>query len=66
MKRRENKRFLDRGIRGRELKEDKLNTKYQINYSKNSHIFGTITKQFSISVFNRAVLTFWNKIGRKY
>lgn len=68
MKSRENKRFLNRGVRGGELKEDKLNTKYQMNYEyfKNSNIFGTITKHFLILVFNRGVFTFWIKIGWKY
>lgn len=39
-----NKRFLNKGVRGGKLKEDKLNTKYQMNYFKNSKLFGTITK----------------------
>lgn len=49
MKSRENKIFLDKGVRGGEIKEEKLNTKYQMNYFKN--IFETITKHFLISVF---------------
>lgn len=49
MKSRENKWFLNRGVRGGELKEDKLNTKYQMNYLKNYNIFWTITIHLSFS-----------------
>lgn len=66
MKSRENNRFPDRGVKGGELKEDKLNTNYQINYFKNFNSFGTITKYVLIPVFIRAVFTFWIKIGWKY